>query len=150
MGYLQAFKLDKNAVLPNRNHSTDAGADLFALEDVFIPVGSTAKIRTGIALKIENKYVGKIEGRSSMNAKGIITAGGVVDAGYSGELSVILHNFSNREVSPNHTNLVGYQVKAGEKIAQILVYQVDTPPVYEVRELWNSDRGSKGFGSSGR
>src|SRR5271165_4363911 len=116
MKHIQAYKLDPKAVLPTRTHETDAGLDIYALNDVFIPLGESRRITTGIALEILPGYVGKLEGRSSMNLKGLITAGGVIDAGYSGSIDVTLHNFSARGDSPFDC-LSGYDVKAGEKVA---------------------------------
>jgi len=147
---IKVFKLDKEAVVPTRAHSTDAGIDLYSLEDVFIPVGETRKIKTGIAINIEPGFVGKLAGRSSMNSKGIITAEGVIDAGYSADVSVILHNFSNTSSRDSVLFQNGYHVKKGDKICQMLIYRVETSPVVEVKELWNSERGAKSFGSSGR
>lgn len=143
------YKLDENATLPTRNLSTDAGIDIYALEDVFIPVGTTAKVKTGVAIKIPEGRVGKIEGRSSMNSKGLITAGGVIDSGYNGEIGVVMHNFSNLSISDGGME-IGYKISKGDKIAQLLIYKVDTPEPVEVKELWDSERGNNGFGSSGR
>lgn len=150
MKTLKVFKLDKEATLPTRNHSYDAGIDLYSLEDVFIPVGESRKLKTGVAIEIEEGYVGKLAGRSSMNAKGILTAEGVIDAGYNGDISVILHNFSCTATRDPVLYQNGYHIKKGDKICQMLIYKVETPPVLEVQELWSSERGSKGFGSSGR
>lgn len=151
---LKCLKLSDNAVLPTRTHSTDAGVDLYSAEDTFIEVGYTKKIKTDIAICIPESYVGKIEGRSSMNSKGVMALGGVIDAGYNGEIGVILHNlsFDNDELNaspyPGRFKF-GKMIKKGDKIAQMLVYKVETQPIQEVNELWTSERGSKGFGSSG-
>lgn len=142
------YKLNPEATLPTRNHSWDAGLDLYALESIFIPVGKTIKVSTGIALLIEEGHVGKIEGRSSMNVKGLLTSGGVIDAGYNGEVGVVLTNLNN--TTDTYIGTLGYWVKKGDKVAQLLVYDVVTPKVTETKELWNSERGSKGFGSSNR
>lgn len=147
---INVFKLDQNAIIPTRSHATDAGIDLYAMEETFIPVGTTKVIKTGIAIEIPAGYVGKIEGRSSMNSKGIITSGGVVDAGYNGDISVILNNFSATPEREPVLYLQGYRVKKGDKIAQLLVYKVETPEVIETKSIWHSARGNKGFGSSGR
>jgi dUTP pyrophosphatase len=152
---LQAFKLSPDAVLPTRNNTDDAGADIYALHDVFIPLGKTVKIETGIALNILPGEVGRLAGRSSMNSKGIITAHGVIDAGYSGDISVVLSNFSYDKdfgANPNHGpyNQPGYQVKAGDKVAQLLVEPVLIKNIEEVDTLWTSVRSNRGFGSSGR
>lgn len=147
---IKVFKLNKEATLPTRTHKNDAGIDLYATENSFIPVGETKVVKTGVAIEIPEGFVGKIEGRSSMNSKGIITSGGVIDAGYTGDISVILNNFSATPERDPILFQAGYRVKRGEKIAQLLLYKVETPEVVETDTLWTSDRGAKGFGSSGK
>ena len=141
--------LTETAVPPKRTHPTDAGLDIFSDQDIFIPHGKTSVVPTGVAMRVPEGMVGKIEDRSSMGKRGLRTGGGVVDSAFTGELSIILHNFSNRDDSTEKAGF-GYQVKKGDKIAQMLVYPIATPSVNIVKELWTSDRGSKGFGSSGR
>lgn len=147
MKSVKVFKLSQYAKLPTRNKSTDAGLDLYALETTFLPVGKTVVIKTGVAINVPKNYVGKIEDRSSLAAKGLRTGAGVVDAGYTGEVGVVMHNISN--IDNAHGNTRGFLIEKGQKIAQLLLYKVDTPSVEEVKELWTSDRGSNGFGSSG-
>lgn len=145
---LEVFKLDKTATTPTRNNPNDAGVDIFSNADVFIPVGKTVKVPTGVAMRVANGYVGKIEDRSSMGARGIRTGAGIIDAGFSGEISIVLHNLNNTESS--HNGERGYLVRKGDKIAQMLIVHVYTPVVAEVSDLWISERGNSGFGSSGR
>lgn len=147
MENVKVFKLSPYATLPTRNKATDAGIDLYAVESTFIAVGKTVMIKTSVAIKIPEGYVGKIEDRSSLGAKGIRTGAGVIDAGYTGEVCVVLHNLNNVDASSYHGR--GYLVEKGQKIAQLLIYKVETPVVEEVDELWISERGSNGFGSSG-
>lgn len=155
MNKLQIFKLNEKAVIPTRSNKTDAGLDLYALEDVFIQIGQTAKVKTGIALNVPVGYVGKIEDRSGMASKGLRTGGGVIDANFSGDVTIVIHNISHNMFVKETENLYfdrmefGYKIKAGDKIAQVLLYQVATPEVEVVEELWNSERGNKGFASSG-
>lgn len=145
---INVFKLNPEAKLPKRNLSTDCGLDLYAVEDVFIPKGTTGKIRTGIAMDIPNGYVGRISDRSGMASKGLIVGAGVIDPGYSGDFTVVLHNFSNDSKYEIYGNYNGYEVKKGDKIAQVLIYKVETPYVCEVNELWVKERGDTGWGSS--
>ena len=145
------FKLDQEARSPTRNKEFDAGLDLYSLESVFIPVGATKIIKTGVAIQIPVNMVGKIEDRSSLAAKGLRTGAGVIDHGYSGEVGVVLHNFSAATEREPALYQEGYNIKKGDKIAQLLIYPVETPAVKEVYLLWNnSERGSNGYGSSGR
>lgn len=145
MNKVKIFKLDPEAKIPTRNKSTDAGLDLYAAEDMFIPKGTTRRIKTGIAIEIPEGYVGKVSDRSGMAFKGLIVGAGIIDTGYTGDCSVVLHNFN-----ADSTYSFGvYTVKKGDKIAQILISKVETPQVEITEELWTSERGSEGFGSSG-
>lgn len=155
---IEVFKLDPKAILPTRHNPTDAAIDLYSLQDVDIYVGESKVIKTGIAIKIDKGFVGKIEDRSGLASKGLRTGGGVIDAGYNGDVSIVMHNFSARN-DFNVKTTIGYiseeiktfyRINKGDKIAQLLIYKVETGPVWEVKELWNSDRGEKGFGSSGK
>lgn len=145
---LKVKKLNSEAVLPTRNKPTDAGLDLYALEDTFIPLGETRTIDTGVAFETPVGFVTKIEDRSSLASKGLRTGAGVIDSGYTGPIKVVIHNLTNKDGSMNMVR--GYIVHKGDKIAQALVYKVETPMVTEVSELASSDRNEKGFGSSGR
>ena len=147
MENVKVFRLSQHAKLPTRNKETDAGLDLYAVETCFIGVNKTAVVRTAVAIQIPEGYVGKIEDRSSLASKGLRTGGGVIDAGYTGEVGGVLHNLNNIDGSSQHGR--GYLIEKGQKIAQLLVYKVETPGVEEVSELWTSERGSNGFGSSG-
>lgn len=137
---ISVFKFNEGAKLPFRKHSTDGGADLHALESVYIEKGQKVKIRTGIAIDIPPNYIGNIFDRSSMADRGFAVTGGIIDCGYSGEISVMLTNLTAED---------GH-IQAGDRIAQIVIYKVNTTGFGFVKDLWNSIRGNKGFGSSGR
>ena len=149
---LEAFKLDQEATIPTRAHATDAGIDIHASESVLIPVQSTVVVKTGIAINIPSGFVGKVEDRSSMAVKGLRTGAGIIDAGYSGEIGIVMHNLTNDDIIEFDEKLgyfqMGYRILKGQKIAQLLIYKVETPQIVEVKELWNSERKDKGFGSS--
>ena len=145
---LEVFKLKADATLPTRNLANDAGADLYASESIFIPVGKTVKVSTGVALRVANGFVGKVEDRSSMSSRGIRTGAGIIDSGFSGEVSVVLHNLNNTTSANGDQR--GYMVQKGDKIAQLLIIAVSTPDIVERDTLWISERGTNGFGSSGR
>jgi len=147
MESINVLRLNESAVLPTRTNPTDAGLDLYASESVFITRGETKLIKTDISVRIPPGYVGKIEDRSSMAVKGLRTGAGIIDAGYNGEVKIVIHNISN--INDWFSSTRGYLVEAGQKIAQLLIYKVETPKVVEVKLSWNSERGDKGFGSSG-
>ncbi|HRK01049.1 MAG TPA: dUTP diphosphatase [Oligoflexia bacterium] len=137
---LPVQKLNPDARLPGRAHPGDAGLDLFCIGDVTLNPHEPAKVATGIAMAIPEGHVGLICDRSSMGAKGIRTLGGVVDAGYRGEVQVLLINLRNEP----------YKISRGDKIAQMLILPVNLIPTTEVKELSDTVRSSGGFGSTGR
>jgi dUTP pyrophosphatase len=122
----------------------DLGYDVFALEAVRLGARQTLKVRTGIAVEARDPQTGAALGllvrdRSSMAARGLATTGGVIDAGYRGEVLIVITNLGDGEI----------ELKAGEKIAQMVPVPVLTGPVKEVDSLEESVRAAKGFGSSG-
>lgn len=137
---LPVLKLHRDATLPTRAHPDDAGLDLYSMEEATLEPGRGAHVKTGIAVELPEGTVGLIADRSSMARRGLKTAGGVIDAGYRGEIGVLLWN-----VSPEP-----HVVKRGDRIAQLLVIPVQTPAVREVVSLKRSRRGEGGFGSTGR
>jgi dUTP pyrophosphatase len=146
--YIPFLKLNEDAFVPTRRSITDAGIDLYALENTFIPHGTTKIVSTGVAIKVPEGFVGQICDRSSMGAKGLAVGAGIIDAGYAGEINIVLHNVTfNKDNDFKYTP--GYLVKKGDKIAQMLLFAVATPSPVEVYDIWKSDRGNKGFGSSG-
>jgi len=137
---LPVQKLHPDAKLPAFAHEHDAGMDLYALEDTTIPAGGWYEVRTGIAVGVPPGYVGLIWDKSGLARKnGISVLGGVVDAGYTGELIILLQNIGK---SDHHFN-------KGDKLTQMLVQKVEHPTLIEVQELSESQRGEKGFGSTG-
>ncbi|MDP3970501.1 MAG: dUTP diphosphatase [bacterium] len=137
---IEIQKLSKNATLPNYAHEHDAGMDLYSANEIEIPPHSRVLVPTGIAVAISEGYVGLIWDKSGIATKnGITTLAGVIDAGYRGEINVLVHNLSDTP----------YLVGTRNKIAQMLIQPVITPEIIETEALSSSDRGDKGFGSSG-
>jgi dUTP pyrophosphatase len=137
---LKVKLLRPEARLPKRNHSDDAGLDLYSAEEILIPAGSGAKIRTGVAIKLPKRSFGQILDRSSMGAKGLKVHGGVIDCSYTGEILVVLWNHSKED----------YLVSVEDKIAQLVVFPILFPEPELVLDLEPSVRGDNGFGSSGK
>jgi dUTP pyrophosphatase len=143
---LRVKRLESGARLPEVAHpGEDLGYDLFALEGAVLGPRATAKMRTGIAVEARHPETGSplgllVRDRSSMAARGVATTGGVIDAGYRGEILVLMTNLGD----------VPVELKAGEKIAQMIPVPVLTGLVQEVESLEGSARAEKGFGSSGR
>ncbi len=143
---LRVKLLEPGARAPMVAHpGEDLGYDIFALEGVMLPPRETVRLRTGIAVEARHAKTGAplgllVRDRSSMAARGLATTGGVIDAGYRGEILVVMTNLGNSPV----------ELKSGEKIAQMVPVEVLTGPVTEVENLEESARAAKGFGSSGR
>jgi dUTP pyrophosphatase len=134
-------KLHPEASMPRRTNPTDAGADLFAVETQEIKPLSRKLIKTGIAIQLPKSYYGRIAPRSGLALKhGIDVMAGVVDSSYRGEVCVLLYNTDSSE---------SFYVKTGDRIAQIIIEQHFNFSFVECEELHNSDRSTKGFGSSG-
>jgi dUTP pyrophosphatase len=128
-------------ILPTKTYPADAGFDLYANRDIIIPARDSAIIGTGTKTAIPLGYVGLIWSRSGLSCKHKIETGaGCIDYGYNGELLVHLHNFSD----------IPYQVHEGDKIAQLLIMPILLPIFEPVEELPETDRGSSGFGSTGK
>jgi dUTP pyrophosphatase len=144
---------------------SDLGFDLFSLEDTVLPPGVPVKVRTGIAVEGPPGWGFVLGDRSSMAAKGVTYAGGRIDAGYRGEILVCLINVNQPEQSVQMTKNsaglvtdvtlvrtdVSVHIRKGDKIAQMSPFEAKTShEIHVVEELAASDRGAKGFGSSGR
>jgi dUTP pyrophosphatase len=143
VGGLQVQRLHPAAVLPVRAHDDDAGYDLRALEALTLGPGERAMVRTGIAIELPAGHAGLVLPRSGLAARHGITlvnAPGLIDAGYRGEVKVLLLN-TDREVA--------FDVGAGDRIAQLVVVAVATPEIVDADALAASVRGEGGFGSSG-
>ena len=136
---IEIKRLSTEATLPTRAYPDDAGLDIYGLEDAILNPSEGKVVGTGVALAVPKGHVGMVCDRSSMAKKGVKTAGGIIDAGYRGELKIVLWNLSKDPI----------RVVRGERIAQLLVLPIQTPAVKEVSELSEADRGEKGFGSSG-
>jgi dUTP pyrophosphatase len=143
---LQVKLLSEGARAPEVAHpGEDLGYDVFALDSVELWARSAARVKTGIAVEARHPETGAglgllVRDRSSMASKGIAVTGGVIDAGYRGEIQILLTNLTDEAI----------QIKAGDKIAQMIPVPVLTGTVTVVENLADSHRAEKGFGSSGR
>lgn len=169
---IYAKKLNDKAILPTKNNAQDAGWDLYALEDIVVPslfrrawafftnylnnlvslnifndndktrlleYTYATKVKTGIACELQPNTAGLIWDRSGMGSKLIKVFGGVIDCTYRGEIIVCLANFS----------FTDYNIKTGDRIAQLVIQEVCNTKMIEIEELSETFRGNAGFGSSG-
>lgn len=134
-------KLHPDAKIPSYAHVHDAGFDMYATEDVHFEPGAKMRVPTGIALEIPDGYVGLVWDKSSLSFNhGLKTMGGVIDAGYRGEIIIGLYNFSDTP----------YVIKKGDKMAQMLIQKIEHVSFSEVEELSDTTRGDGGWGSTGK
>lgn len=144
MATLSVVRLDPAATLPRRAHDTDAGYDLFALEPATLGPGERAMVRTGIAIELPPGHAGWVVPRSGLAARhgiALVNAPGLIDAGFRGELQVLLLNTDPLEA---------FAFAAADRIAQLVISAVAAPEVVEVDALAESGRAAGGFGSTGR
>ena len=134
------IKLDNGAYKPTRAHSTDAGLDLYStIRTIVAPLGSVI-IDTGVHIELPPGTVGLIKSKSGLMTKNGITSDGTIDEDYRGSIRVMLFNHS-RDF---------YMVEKGDKISQLVIMPILRPDVEIVEQLTDTERGEKGFGSSGR
>lgn len=141
---IEVLRLRPDATIPERAHPGDAGLDLCAVEDCELGAGERAAIATGLAVAIPPGFAGLVVPRSGLARRHGVTvanAPGLIDAGYRGELQVLLVNLSREP----------HRISAGDRVAQLVIVPVATVPAVEVAALPPSDgRGEGGFGSTGR
>jgi len=138
---LKIKKLHKDAIVPKYANKDDAGMDFFAIENVELLPMERTQIGTGIAVEIPENFTGLIWDKSSLSHKfGIKTLGGVIDSGYRGEIKIGVINLGKEK----------YLFEKGHKVAQMIIQKKENPEIVEVLELSDSERGDKGFGSTGR
>lgn len=141
---LPVARLNENAVLPTRAHAGDAGLDLYACEPAHIGPGERWSVGTGVAVEIPDGHAGLVLPRSGLakkNGIALVNSPGLIDAGYRGEIRVLLLNTDPAEL---------FRVAAGDRIAQLVITPITLAEPVERVALAESARGEGGFGSSGR
>lgn len=132
--------LDVCATKPTRAHTYDAGLDLYAIEDGYIRCNQSRTFDTGVHVEVPEGYVGFIKSKSGLMVNHGIVTDGTIDAHYTGSIKVCLFNHGGSK----------YEVKAGDKIAQLVILPCLLPELEVVDSLEDTDRGDNGFGSTGR
>ncbi len=146
MIFVDVEQLDDGLPIPTYQTEGSGGFDLYSTEDVDVYPGSSKLIKTGIKLAIPPKHVGVIKSRSSLALKGLEVGAGVVDSDYRGEVKVLLNNLNSGSVY--HYDF--HPIRRGDRIAQMLIIEQPIIVLRDVYELDDSDRGTGGFGSTGR
>ena len=141
---LRFRRLSPAACPPVRAHDGDAGFDLRAVEAASLGPGERASVGTGLAVAIPDGFAGLVLPRSGLAARhgiALVNAPGLIDAGYRGELRVLLLNTDRSET---------FTISEGDRIAQLVLVRAEAPELEEAQELGETTRGPGGFGSSGR
>ncbi|MDA3836832.1 MAG: dUTP diphosphatase [Nanoarchaeota archaeon] len=137
---IKVKKLHPDAKLPLYAKPGDAGMDIFSYEDVIIYPGKRHSVSTGVSIALPIGYVSLIWDKSGIALNGLTKMAGVIDSEYRGEYKILLLNVSDKP----------YEIKKGQKVAQILIQEIVSPEIEEVEELdMDTSRGTGGFGSTG-
>ena len=134
--------IDPAAILPSYAHPGDAGMDIRSIEELVIEPGARSLVRTGLVMVLPPDYEAQVRPRSGLALKNgvtVLNTPGTIDAGYRGEVGVILANFGSEP----------FKVEKGSKIAQIVVAPCTRAEIEETVELDATERGEGGFGSTG-
>jgi dUTP pyrophosphatase len=140
---LKVKRLSDAAVLPRYAHAGDAGLDLFAAMNLVLAPGDAALVRTGIAIELPPGYEAQIRPRSGLALRhglSLVNTPGLIDAGYRGEIRVIVIN---------HDREAAVTIARGDRIAQLVIQRIETVDLVEVDKLPDTSRGTGGFGSTG-
>lgn len=144
MSTLFIQRLSPHARIPSRATSNSVGYDLSACESLIIPSGKHMLVNTGITIGLPKDCYGRVAPRSGLAVKhGIQVGAGVIDPDYTGEVKVVLFNLGEKD----------FEISIGDRIAQLILETCETPPVIEMDVAWRkngTERGSSGFGSSGK
>ena len=133
-------KLDEGATKPSYAHTWDGGMDLFAAERKVVRANDFEVIETGVHIEIPEGCVGLITSKSGLMAKNGLTCRGTIDSHYTGSIKAVIFNHSKRD----------YIFQKGDKVTQLLILRCEHPELVLVDELEDTDRGTGGFGSTGR
>ena len=139
---LRITKIHADAIIPHYAHPGDAGMDVYSIEDILIPPGETALVRTGLKIAVPEGYEAQVRPKSGLALKyalSLANAPGTIDSGYRGEVGVILINHGKE----------AFHVAHHSKIAQLVIAPVVQAEVVEVESLDETTRGEGGFGSTG-
>ncbi len=136
-------KLDEDAVIPTYAKPGDAGADLYSISELVLAPGQRALVKTGLAIAIPTGYVGLVHPRSGLGLKNgisVVNTPGTIDAGYRGEIGVVLIN---------HDLTESFQINKGDRVAQLVIQKVENAQFKVVDQLPDSARATGGYGSTG-
>lgn len=134
------IQLDDGAIMPERAHTEDAGLDLFTSKTVYVPARGSATIDTGVHVQLPEGTAGVLMSKSGLNVNHNITSTGLIDEGYTGSIKVKLYNNGDD----------GVCITEGGKISQLVIVPVQRPVPIQVEQITGGERGTGGFGSTGK
>ena len=140
----------KGAKPPTRAYKGDVGHDLYAIEDIEIPFGEMTEIRTGIHLVLPEGVFAQVNTRSSYGKKGVVLHHGVIDQGYTGEITIWAMNVAATRDANGMTHREPFVIRKGEKVGQLLFHQSVYADWKIIEKLPKTERGDKFNGSSGK
>lgn len=129
----------ENAQVPRRQTDGAVGYDLHSAEDTIVPARGVAVVGTGVGVRLPEGTYGRVAPRSGLSVKGIAVGAGVVDRDWTGPVGVVLYNLTDAP----------FEVRIGHRIAQLILERAETPDVVVLQDLEDTERGAKGFGSTG-
>ena len=133
-------KLDEGAVMPTRAHNTDAGIDIYSREEIMIAPGDYGIFHTGVHVEIPEGCCGMLVSKSGLNINEDLTSTGLIDEGYTGEITVKLYNHGTWY----------HRIEKGQKISQLVILPVRYEEICLASEIKGGDRGDNGLGSTGK
>jgi len=137
---LEVCKLSEHALIPTKGSKTAAGYDLYSAYDYVIPGQGKVIAKTDISIRVPDGTYGRVAPRSGLAAKSHLDVGaGVIDQDYTGNVGVVLFNHASTD----------FDIKKGDRIAQLICEKIEYPEIEEVTSLNSTDRGAGGFGSTG-
>lgn len=140
MPVLEVKLFHPDAKTPKRQTCGSVGHDLYSAEAIVVPAHQLKMINTGVGVRLPYETYARVAPRSGLALKGIDTLAGVVDPDWTGEIKVVLMNHSDKD----------FQVNVGDRIAQLILERICLPVVREVKDIPETDRGARGFGSTGK
>ena len=139
---LRFKRIHPDAVLPAYAHPSDAGMDIRSVADLVVPARGRARVPTGLVVLLPPGYEAQVRPRSGLALKHgvtVLNTPGTIDAGYRGEIGVILFNSADAD----------FEVRKGDRVAQLVIAPVTQPVIEEADSIDETDRGAGGFGSTG-
>ena len=142
--------LEEGAIMPTRAYVNDVGYDLYALNDVTIQMGTFVEVKTGVHLALPSHVFAQVNTRSSFGKRGLYIHHGVIDPGYTGEVTLWIMNVSNSVLPNGMVVTEPCTIHKGDKVAQLLFHKAVTPVLSQIDNIPETERGDKGHGSSGK